>query len=88
MILLPCKGTEYEGNNHTPSSDGGSHKHREIEEIHETHSRYSRPHEKDREEPEGEIVKALEADDLRQNEPRIPYDRPIEHDSSPPCSRT
>lgn len=83
MIFLPSEGTEKERNNGAPPCDGGSCERREIEEVHEAHMGNPRPHKNGHERSEGQIVQGLKADDLRHDEPRIPHDRPIEHDSSP-----
>lgn len=79
MGFLPCKRTEDEGNDRAPAGDAGRDERGEIKQVHEAHPRHPRTDKEDHEEAKREIVDALQADDLRHDEPRIPHDRPIEH---------
>jgi hypothetical protein len=82
MEFSPCKRAEQKRSNDRPAgycrgSDSGK-----IKEIHQAHPRYASPDKNCQEYAKSEIVYALKANNLGNNEPRVPYNRTIEHDYS------
>lgn len=80
---LPSSRAEEKRDDGAPSGDSGGSESGEIEEVHQAHPRDPHPDEDRLEDSQCEVVQALEADDLRNNQPWIPHHRPIEHVERP-----
>lgn len=74
-----CDGGEEEGGDGAPSGGGARGEGGEVEEVEEGEARDAGADEERHEEAEREVVEALQAHDLRHDQPRIPHHRPIEH---------
>lgn len=72
-------GGEEEGGDDAPSGGGARGERGEVEEVEEGEARDAGADEERHEEAQGEVVEALQAHDLRHDQPRIPHHRPIEH---------
>lgn len=84
MKFSPGKWTEKKRSNDAPASYRGSSDAREVKKIHQTHPRNASPNENWQEKPKSEVVRALKANNLGNNQPRVPYHRTIEHDCDDP----
>lgn len=74
-----CDGGEEEGGDGAPAGGGSRGEGGEVEEVEECEAGDAGADEERHEEAEREVVEALQADDLRHDQPRIPHHRPIEH---------
>ena len=74
-----CDGGEEEGGDGAPAGGCARGEGGEVKEVEEREARDAGADEERHEEAEPEVVEALQADDLRHDQPRIPHHRPIEH---------
>lgn len=88
-VTVPCDGGEEEGGDGAPAGSCARREGGEVKEVEEGEARDAGADEERHEEAEPEVVEALQADDLRHDQPRIPHHRPIEHLrlQSPPSLR-
>lgn len=78
---LPHKRAEKKWNNDAPPSDCRGSNSRVVEEIYKAHPRNSNAYKNRQEHSKCNVVQALKANDLGDDDPRIPCHRPVEHDS-------
>lgn len=79
---LPSQGVKERSGNDAPSCDRGGSEDRIVEEILESEvSGFASSHQQPEKESKADVVEALEAHDLRHNEPWIPHHSSIKHDS-------
>lgn len=78
-VTVPRDGGEEEGGDGAPAGGCARGEGGEVKEVEEREARDAGADEERHEEAEPEVVEALQADDLRHDQPRIPHHRPIEH---------
>jgi len=85
-----CDRGEEERGDGAPPGGGARRERGEVEEVEEGEPRDAGADEERHEEAERQVVEALQAHDLRHDQPRVPHHRPVEHLRSPspdPLSR-
>jgi hypothetical protein len=76
---VPCDGGEEERRDDAPAGGGARRERGEVEEVEEGEARDAGADEERHEHAEREVVEALQAHDLRHDQPGVPHHRPIEH---------
>lgn len=78
-LSLPRKRAEQEGDDHEATSHCRNSQSREIKEIYKAHVLDTCTDEYRHEQSDREVVHTLEAHDLSQDQPWIPYQSSVEH---------
>jgi len=78
-----CDRGEEERGDDAPPGGGARRERGEVEEVEEGEPRDAGADEERHEEAERQVVEALQAHDLRHDQPRVPHHRPVEHLRSP-----